>query len=192
MTRPDNDDAYLAKSRLLDDLVMTMGGRAAEEIIIHEVTSGPSADITHVTKIAKRMVTEWGMSERLGPVCYGSGTEIFLGRDYQTKADYSEETAKLIDSEIQRIINESYKKAVELLTANKNLLDTMARVLIERETIYTDEVRMIMDGKSAQEVMDAMDSKDKSSGSNPFSRMESSLNKSDDDGLVKPDGTLNH
>ncbi|MBR7135950.1 MAG: ATP-dependent zinc metalloprotease FtsH [Clostridia bacterium] len=192
MTRPDNDDAYLAKSRLLDDLVMTMGGRAAEEIVIHEVTSGPSADITHVTKIAKRMVTEWGMSERLGPVCYGSGTEIFLGRDYQTKADYSEETAKLIDSEVQRIINESYKKAVELLTANKNLLDTMARVLIERETIYTDEVRMIMDGKSAQEVMDAMDSKDKSSGSNPFSRMESSLNKSDDDGLVKPDGTLNH
>ena len=193
MTRPDNDDQYLVKSKLLDDLVMTMGGRAAEEIVIHEVTSGPSADIQHVTKLAKRMVTEWGMSEKLGPVCYGSGTEIFLGRDYQTKAEYSEETAKAIDDEIRSIVHNSYKKAVELLTANKHLLETMARVLIERETIYTDEVKLIMEGKTHQEIFDYMDAKEKSSNGNPFNRMQSNKEpKAEDNKLVNEDGSLKH
>lgn len=172
MTRPDNDDQYLVKSKLKDDLIMTMGGRAAEEIICHEVSSGPSSDISHVTKLAKRMVTEWGMNEKLGPVCYGSDTEIFLGRDYQTKADFSEETARAIDDEVRSIVNESYKKAVDLLNENRALLDTMARVLLEKETIYSDEVDMIINGKSAQEVIKYMEERDAKSGGNPFSRME--------------------
>ncbi len=172
MTRPDNDDQYLVKSKLKDDLIMTMGGRAAEEIICHEVSSGPSSDISHVTKLAKRMVTEWGMNEKLGPVCYGSDTEIFLGRDYQTKADFSEETARSIDDEVRSIVNESYKKAVDLLNENRALLDTMARVLLEKETIYSDEVDMIINGKSAQEVIKYMEERDAKSGGNPFSRME--------------------
>ena len=193
MTRPDSDDQYLVKSKLLDDLVMTMGGRAAEEIIIHEVTSGPSADISHVTKLAKRMVTEWGMSERLGPVCYGSGTEIFLGRDYQTKAEYSEETAKAIDDEIRLIVQSSYKKAVELLTEKKALLDTMARVLIERETIYTDEVKLIMEGKDYQEILDYMDEKENNAKGNPFNRMQGIKEpKKEENKLQNEDGTLNH
>ncbi len=178
MTRPDNDDQYLVKSRLKDDLVMTMGGRAAEEIVCHEVSSGPSADISQVTKLAKRMVTEWGMSDKIGPICYGSGTEIFLGRDYQTKAEFSEETARLIDDEVRKIAHDSYRKAVELLTENKNLLDTMARVLLEKDTIYSDEVEMIIKGKSAQEVVAYMEERDSKSGGNPFARMENaSVNK---------------
>ncbi len=172
MTRPDNDNQYLVKSKLLDDLVMTMGGRAAEEIVINEVTSGPSADISSVTKRAKRMVTEWGMSEKLGPVCYGSDTEIFLGRDYQTKADFSEETARTIDEEVRRIVSDSYKKAVETLKANRNLLDTMARVLLEKDTIYSDEVELIIQGKSAQEVIAYMEERDAKSNGNPFARMD--------------------
>lgn len=183
MTRPDNDDQYLVKSKLKDDLVMTMGGRAAEEIICHEVSSGPSSDISHVTKLAKRMVTEWGMNEKLGPVCYGSDTEIFLGRDYQTKADFSEETARSIDDEVRSIVNESYKKAVDLLSENRALLDTMARVLLEKETIYSDEVDMIIKGKSAQEVIKYMEERDTKSGGNPFTRMENaSANKNENDG----------
>lgn len=172
MTRPDSDDQYLVKTKLLDQLVMTMGGRAAEEIILHVVSSGPSGDIQSATKLAKVMVTEFGMSEKIGPVCYGSDTEIFLGRDYQTKADFSEETARIIDEEVRRIISESYKKAVELLNQNKHLLETMARVLLEKETIYTDEVEMIMQGKTAQEVIAYMEEKDSKSNGNPFTRME--------------------
>lgn len=179
MTRPDNDNQYLVKTKLLDDLVMTMGGRAAEEIVINEVTSGPSADISSVTKRAKRMVTEWGMSEKLGPVCYGSDTEIFLGRDYQTKADFSEETARTIDEEVRRIVSESYRKAVEILKANRSLLDTMARVLLEKDTIYSDEVELIMQGKTAQEVIAYMEESDAKSNGNPFVRMDGANKKNE-------------
>ncbi len=175
MTRPDNDDTYYTKSRLNDELIMTMGGRAAEEIFLHQVSSGPSADISSATKNARRMVTEWGMSDKLGPVCYGSGTEIFLGRDYQTKAEFSEETAKAIDEEVRNIVNNAYKKAVEILTVNKGLLEVMARVLLEKETIYTDEVNMIIKGKSAQEVIDYMEGRDEETGGNPFARMTGDL-----------------
>ncbi len=160
MTRPDNDDNYYTKSKLLDDIVMAMGGRAAEEIVIKEVTSGPSSDIVHVTKIARRMVTDFGMSDAIGPVSYGNSGEIFVGRDYQQREGYSEKTATDIDNEVRRIINEGYAKAVELLTANRSLLDVMARVLIERETIYTDEVDMIMQGKSVDEIFAFMDTKE--------------------------------
>ena len=133
------------------------------------------------------------MSERLGPVCYGSGTEIFLGRDYQTKAEYSEETAKAIDDEIRAIVQSSYKKAVELLTEKKALLDTMARVLIERETIYTDEVKLIMEGKDYQEILDYMDEKENNAKGNPFNRMQGIKEpKKEENKLQNEDGTLNH
>ncbi len=168
MTRPDNDDNYYTKSKLLDDIVMAMGGRAAEEIVIKEVTSGPSSDIVHVTKIARRMVTDFGMSDAIGPVSYGNSGEIFVGRDYQQREGYSEKTATDIDNEVRRIINEGYAKAVELLTANRSLLDVMARVLIERETIYTDEVDMIMQGKSVDEIFAFMDSRE--AGENPIQK----------------------
>ena len=160
MTRPDNDDNYLAKSKLLDQLVMTMGGRAAEEIVIKEVTSGPSSDISQATKIARHMVTDFGMSELIGPVSYGNSGEIFVGRDYQQREGYSEDTAKAIDEEVRRIINEAYAKAVAMLLDNRSLLDTMARLLIERETIYTDEVNMIMEGKSVAEISEYMEKRD--------------------------------
>lgn len=168
MTRPDNDDNYYTKSKLLDDIVMAMGGRAAEEIVIKEVTSGPSSDIVHVTKIARRMVTDFGMSDAIGPVSYGNSGEIFVGRDYQQREGYSEKTATDIDNEVRRIINDGYAKAVELLTANRSLLDVMARVLIERETIYTDEVDMIMQGKSVEEILAFMDTKQ--AGENPIQK----------------------
>ena len=160
MTRPDNDDSYLTKSKLLDEIVMSMGGRAAEAIVIKEVTSGPSADISSATRHARKMVTEWGMNEKIGPLNYGDNQEIFVGRDYQTVAPYSDDTAKAIDEEVRKIVNDAYDKAVKLLTENRSLLDTMARLLIERETIYTDEVNMIMEGKSAEEIMAYMDGKD--------------------------------
>ncbi len=176
MTRPDNDNNHLEKAKLLDDIVMTLGGRVAEELIIQDVSAGASNDISVVTDRARKMVTEWGMSEKIGPVNYGDNDQIFVGRDYQTRANYSESMAALIDSEIETIIKDAYKKATELLSANKSLLDVMARVLIENETIYQDEVDMIMAGKSAAEVGAYIEERQKHAANNPFARTSAKIN----------------
>ena len=170
MTRPDNDDEHLEKKRLLDDIVMTLGGRVAEELIIKDISAGASNDISVVTARARKMVTEWGMSDKIGPVNYGGNDQVFIGRDMQTRANYSEAMAMLIDEEISAIIKNAHVKATELLSQNKSLLDVMARVLIERETIYQEEVDLIMAGKSAKEVMEYMDNKEVVT--NPFERAE--------------------
>ncbi len=160
MTRPDGDDNHLTKSRLLDDIVMTLGGRVAEELIIKDISAGASNDISVITKKARKMVSEWGMSDKIGPISYGGSGEIFVGRDYQTRSDFSEEKAKAIDLEVEEIIKSCHEKAVKLLSENKTLLDVMARVLIERETIFSDEVDMIMEGKTAEEIIRYMDNRE--------------------------------
>ena len=170
MTRPDNDNNHVEKAKLLDDIVMTLGGRVAEELIIKDISAGASNDISVVTDRARKMVTQWGMSDVIGPVNYGDNDQIFVGRDYQTRANYSESMAALIDSEVEKIVKEGHKKATELLSANKNLLDVMARVLIEHETIYQDEVDLIMEGKSAAEVGVYIEEREKHAAENPFER----------------------
>lgn len=170
MTRPDNDDNHLTKAKLLDDIVMSLGGRVAEELVIKDISAGASGDIQAVTKRARLMVTEWGMSEKVGPVSYSSDKEIFIGRDMASHVNYSEETAAIIDEEIQRIINEGLNRARELLKSHRTLLDNMARLLIERETIFSEEVDMLMDGKSVEEVMTFMDENEEKLSKNPFDR----------------------
>jgi cell division protease FtsH len=170
MTRPDSDDNHLTKAKLLDDIVMTLGGRVAEEIIIKDISAGASGDIQAVSKRARMMVTEWGMSEKVGPISYGSDKEIFIGRDMASHVTYSEETAAIIDKEVSDIISNALKKARELLTKNKKLLDNMARLLIERETIFTEEVDMLMEGKSVEEIMAFMDENERTLKENPFAR----------------------
>ncbi len=170
MTRPDNDDNHITKAKLLDDIVMTLGGRVAEELIIKDISAGASGDIQAVTKRARLMVTEWGMSEKVGPISYGSDKEVFIGRDMASHVNYSEETAAIIDEEIRIIIDNGLQKARKLLSKNKGLLDTMARLLVERETIFTEEVDMIMNGKSAEEIMQFMDENEHTLQENPFSR----------------------
>ena len=170
MTLPDNDDSHILKNKLLDDIVMSLGGRVAEEIIIKDISAGASGDIQAVTKRARLMVTEWGMSEKVGLINYGSDKEVFIGRDMASHVTYSEQTAALIDSEIKRIVDEALAKARKLLNENKPLLDVMARVLIERETIYGEEVNLIMEGKSAEEVIAFMDENEGRLSENPFER----------------------
>ncbi len=173
MTRPENDDDHLTKAKLLDDIVMTLGGRVAEEIIIKDISAGASGDIQAVSKRARLMVTEWGMSEKVGPISYGSDKEFFIGRDMQSHVTYSDTTASIIDEEVKNIITSSLEKARKLLKENKHLLDTMARVLVERETIFSEEVEMIMKGKSAEEVIAFMDDNEESLSENPFDRKNS-------------------
>nr|MBO4517471.1 ATP-dependent zinc metalloprotease FtsH [Clostridia bacterium] len=170
MTRPDNDDNHLTKAKLLDDIVMTLGGRVAEELIIKDISAGASGDIQAVSKRARYMVSEWGMSEKVGPISYASDKEIFIGRDMASHVSYSEATAAVIDEEVQTIIMTALEKARKLLKENKGLLDTMARVLVERETIFSEEVDMIMEGKSADEVIAFMDKNEHSLSQNPFAR----------------------
>ena len=170
MTRPDSDDNHMTKAKLTDLVCELLGGRVAEELVIKDVSTGASNDLQRVTEIARKMVTEWGMSERVGLVTYQADNPIFLGRDMEAHNSYSEETAGIIDEEVHKIIENAHARAVELLTANRKVLDNMARVLVERETIYTDEVDMLLDGASVEDVYRYMDTKEKAAEENPFKR----------------------
>ena len=173
MTRPDNDDSHMSREKIKDFICMALGGRAAEELVIKDITTGASSDLERVTEMAKKMVTEWGMSEKLGLMTYGSNSQtVFLGKDMETHNTYSEETAKLIDEEMHSIINTAHDRAVNILTENRAVLDNMARVLIEKETIYAEEVDLLMEGKSYTEVIDFMNEQDSSRAENPFKRYE--------------------
>lgn len=156
MLRPDNDNVYVPLGKLKADLAMTMGGRAAEEIIIKDYTTGASADIRQASSTARRMVTEWGMSN-LGPIYYGTDHEVFLGRDYGASHAYSEDMAAKIDGEVNRLIEEAHAKATEIINANLDKLNVMVRVLVECETIYAEEVDMIMSGATQAEVKAALE-----------------------------------
>lgn len=160
LSRPDNDESHMTYNKLTDMITMMLGGRAAEELIFKDVTTGASNDIQRATQIARKMVTEWGMSS-LGTVNYGTSNEVFLGRDYQSQVNYSEKTASEIDSEVRKIIDTCYKKAVKILKDNDSILNTMAEVLLDKETIYQDEVEMILQGKSKAEVTAFMEENDK-------------------------------
>ena len=170
MTRPDSDDNHMTRAKLTDLVCELLGGRVAEELVIKDVSTGASNDLQRVTEIARKMVTEWGMSERVGLVTYRSDIPIFLGRDMEAHNSYSEETAGIIDEEVHKIIETAHARAVELLTSNRKVLDNMARVLVERETIYTDEVDMLLDGASVEDVYRYMDTKEKAAEENPFKR----------------------
>ncbi len=160
LNRPTSNSTHITLSKLKNDIAMTMGGRAAEMLIFKDVSTGASADIKQATQTAQKMVTEYGMSA-LGPIAFGGGDEYFLGRDYQVKTKYSEEVASKIDAEVSKIVNDALKQAVKILKENKKVLDNMAELLIQKETIFAGEVELLMKGKTAKEVASAMAKKEK-------------------------------
>lgn len=173
MMRPENDREYYSKNFMLDDICMGLGGRVAEELVIHEISSGATGDIRSATKFARAMVTEFGMSDKLGLISYSNDSQpVFLGKDMATHNAYSEDTAKMIDDEVREIISAQHERARKLLSENRSILDNMARVLIERETIYAEEVEMLLEGKSYAEVLAYMDEEDKKESRNHFKRFE--------------------
>ncbi|MBQ2798889.1 MAG: ATP-dependent zinc metalloprotease FtsH [Ruminiclostridium sp.] len=146
--RPDNDDNHVTKGKMYQNIVMTMGGRVAESISFEDVCTGASGDIEQATKRARAMVTQYGFSEKLGPVLYGSGSsEVFLGRDYGHTAQYSEDTLNLIDSEIKRIITEAYDECKKILTEHRDQLIKVAEYLIKHEKIDGDDFYKLMAGE---------------------------------------------
>ena len=125
-----------------------MGGRAAEMLIFDKMTTGAGNDIEQATQIARKMVTEWGMSDLLGPMTFGKkNEEIFLGREIQSHRDYSEVTARMIDEEISKIIRDAQQASENILNENKDLLHSMAKSLLKHETIDAKDIKKILDGK---------------------------------------------
>ena len=173
MTRPETDDNDVSYNKLIDNICMSLGGRVAEELVIQDVTTGASADLQHVSDIARRMVTQWGMSDKVGLVAYDSDQPVFMGMEYghQNRGGYSQETAAAIDAEVRRLISEAHERAVKLLKENRSILDNMSRVLVEKETIYTEEVSMLMKGADWKEVVSSMDGKEEAHKANPFANM---------------------
>lgn len=175
MTRPETDDNDVSYNKLVDNICMSLGGRVAEELVIKDVTTGASADLQHVSDIARRMVTQWGMSDKLGLVAYDSDQPVFMGMDYEygggARNGYSQETAAAIDDEVRKLVATAHERAVKLLTENRAILDNMSRVLVEKETIYTDEVAMLMQGATYTEVIAFMDAQEDRHEIDPFERM---------------------
>ena len=138
---PTEDKYLMRRSELVDQLAMLLGGRTAEELIFVDPTTGAANDIEKATDIARKMVMEYGMSDRLGPMQYGHANgEVFLGRDYGRQQDYSDEVASFIDAEVRKLISQAHEEARQILATHRDALDRMANVLMERETIDADEV----------------------------------------------------
>jgi cell division protease FtsH len=150
---PTEDKFLTSRAELTDTMAMTLGGRAAEEIVFGEITTGASNDLEKVTETAKQMVMRFGMSERLGPRVFGHDRgQPFLGREFSSEPDYSDEIAREIDDEIRRIVEGAHQTAKDLLNERREELDRISKILLERETIDADQFVALLDGKSEDEV----------------------------------------
>ncbi len=150
---PGEDKFLTSRAELTDTMAMTLGGRAAEEIVFGEITTGASNDLEKVTETAKQMVMRFGMSERLGPRVFGHDRgQPFLGREFSSEPDYSDEIAREIDDEIRRIVESAHQTAKDLLTERRENLDTISKILLKRETIDAEQFIALLDGKSEEEV----------------------------------------
>jgi cell division protease FtsH len=144
---PVGDKYLVTKAELEDDITALLGGRVAEELVYNEVTTGASNDLERVTRIAKAMVCQYGMSEKLGTLAIGRRSHNpFLGRDYHEEQDYSEEVAKMVDEEVRAIVDRSHERAKALLSSNREKLDSVVQALLERETLNRDEFLLVMEG----------------------------------------------
>ncbi len=143
LTLPKEDKNYVSRSELMDEITMLLGGRVAEHLVLQDISTGASNDLKRASQIARKMVTEYGMSEELGPISYNEHEEVFLGRDYAQTRNYSEEVASRIDAEIKKIVQEAYNKAERLLTENMNRLHRVAEALLEKEKLEADEFELI-------------------------------------------------
>ena len=141
MHRPDENSDYNSKNEMLNDITVLLGGRIAESLVLDDISTGASNDIKRATEVARKMVTRYGMSENIGPVCYDSDEEVFIGRDYGQSRVYSEKTASDIDGEVKNIIENQYRKGTELLKGNLQILQDVANALLERETL--DEAEFV-------------------------------------------------
>jgi cell division protease FtsH len=155
---PTEDKFLTTRAELADTMAMTLGGRAAEEIVFNEITTGASNDLEKVTQTAKQMVMRYGMSERLGPRVFGHDRgQPFLGREFSSEPDYSDEIAREIDDEIRRVVEEAHQTAKDILNERRDELESLTKILLERETIEAKEFVALLDGATEDEVFGSAD-----------------------------------
>ena len=148
LTLPSEDQFLQSKSQIIDNMTSALGGRAAEQVVFNETWTGAQNDLEKVTDMARRMICEFGMSEKLGLVQLGKRSgPIFLGRDYNEERNYSEEVAAKIDAEVRAVVDSCFDKAVELLTENRAVMDRIVNVLLEKETLSADDLERIINGE---------------------------------------------
>lgn len=146
---PEEDRYLVTRSQILDQVAMALGGRAAEELVFGEVSTGAQNDLEKSTALVRQMITEYGMSEELGPMTYGQRQDqVFLGRDFSREPDYSEQVASAIDREVQNIVAEQYRRAKDILRSHRQTLNRLALALMEKETLLADELKAIVRGKN--------------------------------------------
>lgn len=151
---PTEDRNYMTRTHLRQQIIMMLGGRVAEEIVLHEISTGASNDIERATSTIRRMITEWGMSDELGTITFGNNNndQVFLGRDLGRDRNYSEAVAYSIDKEVKRLMDECHAEARRLLSENLDKLTIIAETLKERETIQADEFVALMEGRSLEDL----------------------------------------
>ncbi len=177
MQLPEEEKHTYPKTYLYNNLAIFMGGRVAEEICLGEMTTGAGNDIERATDMARKMVCEWGMSEKMGPLTYGTKEEqVFLGRDFNQQKNFSDETAKLIDLEVKALVMGGYDRAIELLNSNRDTLENMAQALLDRETLNGEDIDKIVKGQPL-----ASDDDTEADTGNPIPLSEDELKKSGED-----------
>ena len=161
LSLPDRDKDYVSKTKMEESLVVFLGGRVAEAVILKDISTGASSDIQHVTKTARDMVTKYGLTDAMGPIVYGEEDDEFsLNRGFGSGKNYSEKTAAEIDNEIRKIIDTAYEKCREIITKNIHYVHVVAQYLIKAETIDEDEFEKIMTDQITMEYVDSMDNAD--------------------------------
>ena len=153
MSLPSEDKSYNSRNEMVEDIIVSLGGRVAEAIILDDISTGASSDIQKATKVARDMVTKYGMTRELGPICYGQDNgEVFLGKDMGHVKDYSEETAAKIDKLVLDIVNNAYDRAETLLRENIDKLHQVAKYLIKYEKMHNQEFEAVMNGTFVEPV----------------------------------------
>ena len=153
---PTEDKFLTTRAELLDTMAMTLGGRAAEELVFGEITTGAANDLEKVTQTAKQMVMRYGMSEKLGPRVFGhEHSQPFLGREFSAEPDYSDEIAREIDDEIRRIVESAHVQAKDILTEHRPDLEKLSEILVKRETIEREQFEALLDGQTEEDVFGA-------------------------------------
>ncbi len=149
---PEKDEMHMMKSRMLDDIVSLLGGRVAEKIIFNDISTGASNDIQRASEIARKMITKYGMSEKLGPIAFGTGNdEVFLGKDYNHMKNYSENVAAVIDEEVNKIITDAYKRTEQILTEHVDKLHLLAETLVKLEKVNEEQFVSLMENGTLPE-----------------------------------------
>jgi len=173
MQLPMDEQHTYQRNYLINSLTILMGGRCAEEICLGEMTTGAGNDIERATEMARKMVCEWGMSEKMGPLTYGAKEEqVFLGKDFSSQKNFSDQTAKLIDQEVKTLVMGGYTRATELLTQNRDKLEEMAQALLEHETLNAKNIQNILDGKDISDNEDSGTTQNSKKDETPNEKIE--------------------